>query len=190
MMPNPSAFRRACMGVPLVLLWLPGLLEAQQTSSSPSDTELRGELVRFADATIDVSVFARRLDAVPESLWRRIESAGKVSFLGQGSAEANERVHRRLEAIEGLRIEDVSDAADLPPVGVQIQEGDEIRLVWYHLTEDHGVAILADARAAYEPFALRILIPDPAVTQDDWWGLQAAVSKAGIRRVQIVSGRP
>ena len=63
-----------------------------------------------------------------------------------------------------------------------------LRLVWYDLTESEGVAILADARAADEAFTLRILIPNPNVTDEDWWGLQAALSRVGIRRVQILGG--
>lgn len=184
-----AVLRRIATALTLVVAWLPGPLRAQ-TPQATEPPELRGELVRFGDASIDVSVFARDVEAVPQSVRSRLQAVGTVSFLGEGSAEGNERAHRWLEGLEGLRIEDVSTAAELPPVGVQVQEGDQVRLVWYHMTESEGVAILADARAAYEPFALRILIPDPSVTQDDWWGLQAAVSKAGIRRVQIVSGQP
>jgi hypothetical protein len=172
-----------------VFVWLPGLLAAQ-TQAASDEPDLRGELVRYPDASVDVSVLARDLDAVPQSLWSRIAAGGAVSFLGQGSTHGNESTHQHLEGLRGLDVADVADASSLPPVGVQVQDGDVIRLVWYHLTETEGVAILADARAGYQPFPLRILIPDPTATAHDWWGLQAALSKAGIRRVQIISGRP
>ena len=83
----------------------------------------------------------------------------------------------------------VQSPSELEPIGVQVTEEDQVRLAWYDRTEDQGVAILADGRAADEEFSLRILIPNPTDT-DDWWGLQAALSQAGIRRVQILSGNP
>ena len=59
------------------------------------------------------------------------------------------------ETIDGRPVESSWQFAD-----------DEIRLAWYGLTEDEGVAILADGRAAEELFSLRILIPNPTDTDD------------------------
>ena len=151
---------------------------------------LRGELVRFPDGSVNVSVFAVDAEAIPPSLWNRLFQAKEVSFLGGGSPEVNESLRIRLAELSGLTtVSVVQSPSELEPVGVQVTKDDQIRLAWYDRTEDQGVAILADGRAADEQFALKILIPNHTRT-DDWWGLQAALSKAGIRRVQILSGRP
>jgi hypothetical protein len=118
-----------------------------------------------------------------------VRNAGEATFLPEGSTSLNDEVHRRLEdavGAGGVRI--VSALSGLRPFGVHVDRDGGLRLVWYDLTEDEGVAILADARAADEAFTLRILIPNPNVTDEDWWGLQAALSRVGIRRVQILGG--
>ncbi len=159
-------------------------------SSQPLDPALRGELVRFPDARVNVSVFAPTIESVPQALWNRIGQARQVFFLGKGSPGVNEELRVRIAQLPGIeRVTVVQDPSELEPVGVQVTGEDLIRLAWYDRSEDQGVAILADARAADEQFTLRILIPNPTDT-DDWWGLQADLSQAGIRRVQILSGRP
>jgi hypothetical protein len=166
----------------------PAALVAQGAQGEPAPT-LRGELVRFADATVQVSVFVERPAEVPEALWDRARSAGAAAFLPEGAPTLNEEVRARLEAALGATaIRSVTEASGLAPFGVHVAAEGGLRMVWYDLTEDQGVAILADARAADEAFTLRILIPNPNVTVEDWWGLQAALSRVGIRRVQILGG--
>ncbi len=154
------------------------------------ESTLRGELVRFPDGTVNVSVFASVASAIPESLWSRIGLAREVSFFSGGSEGVGEEIRARIAALPGgVSVRVVQSPSELEPIGVQVTEEDQVRLAWYDRTEDQGVAILADGRAADEEFSLRILIPNPTDT-DDWWGLQAALSQAGIRRVQILSGNP
>ncbi len=102
----------------------------------------------------------------------------------------NEAVHEHTASLAGARsVRVVATPSELDPVGVHVTEAGQVRLAWYGRTEDEGVAILAEARAADDQFTLRILIPNPTDTED-WWGLQAALSQVGIRRVQILSGDP
>ena len=170
---------------------LPFVVRPLEAQSIPAEEAvLRGELVRFPDARLNVSVFAGDAESIPLSLWGRIGEARDVSFFGGGSTEVNESVRTHLSKLPGIETVNVAgDPSELAPVGVQVTEDDEIRLAWYGLTEGQGVAILADGRAVDERFTLRILIPNSTDTED-WWGLQAALSQAGIRRVQILSGRP
>ena len=166
----------------------PATLQAQ--TDSEGVPVLRGELVRFPDGRINVSIFSPGLEPIPTSLWSRIGSAGGMAFLPEGGSEWDEAVLLHLRAIlsdAGVRL--VEAPSELPPVGVQITPEGALRLAWYDLEESEGVAILADGRAADPLFTLRIMIPNATET-DDWWGLQAALSQAGIRRVQILSGRP
>ena len=151
---------------------------------------LRGELVRFPDGSVNVSIFASVASGIPQSLWNRIGLAREVSFFPGGSERVGEEIRAQIAALPGgVSVRVVQSSSELEPIGIQVTGEDQIRLAWYDRTEDQGVAILADGRAADEEFALRILIPNPTDT-DDWWGLQAALSKAGIRRVQILSGNP
>jgi len=162
------------------------MAQAAQTEPEPT---LRGELVRFADATVQISVFVDRPADLPEALWDRARAAAPAAFLPEGAPSLNEEVRARLEAVLGATaIRTVTNASGLAPFGVHVGAEGGVRLVWYDLTESEGVAILADARAADEAFTLRILIPNPNVTDEDWWGLQAALSRVGIRRVQILGG--
>ncbi len=176
-----------------IRLWLLALTTAFPLAQSvygqgPGDSTVRGELVRFPDARVNVSVFVADVESIPSSLWDRISRAGNVAFFGGGSPEVNETVRSRTaSAASGLRV--VDDPSNLDPVGVQVTESGQIRLAWYGTDEEEGVRILADARAADDQFSLRILIPNPTET-DDWWGLQARLSQVGIRRVQILSGDP
>jgi hypothetical protein len=163
-------------------------LVAQAPQSDVPPT-LRGELVRFADATVQVSIFVDRPAELPEALWERVRTATTAAFLPEGEPSLNEEVRARLESILGAAaIRTVSVAPDLGPFGVHVSAEGGVRLVWYDLAEDQGVAILADAQAADDAFSLRILIPNPNVTEEDWWLLQAALSRVGIRRVQIQGG--
>jgi hypothetical protein len=166
----------------------PTVLMAQGAQSEP-EPKLRGELVRFADATVQISVFAAQPADLPEALWNRVRSAGAAAFLPAGSPAMNDEARTRLEGVLGAgQVRTVTEASELAPFGVHVSAEEGTRLVWYDLAEDEGVAILADARAADEAFTLRILIPTPNVTDEDWWGLQAALSRVGIRRVQILGG--
>jgi hypothetical protein len=172
----------------LSILTAPAALRAQSDQAEPDPT-IRGELVRFADATVQISVFADQPAQLPDALWERLRRAGQAAVLLDGPTALNEEVRRRLEEVVGAGgIRPASQASELEPLGVHVSEADGVRLVWYGLAEDDGVAILAEARAADESFALRILIPSPNVTEEDWWGLQAALSRVGIRRVQILGG--
>jgi hypothetical protein len=160
-----------------------------QTLQIEQEPTLRGELVRFADATVQVSIFASRPGDLPEVIWARARTMGAAGFLPGGFSGSNDEVRAQLQSILGAAgVRTVSEASELAPFGVEVGAEGGLRLVWYDLTEDEGVAILADARAADEAFTLRILIPTPNVTEEDWWGLQAALSRVGIRRVEILGG--
>jgi hypothetical protein len=175
----------------LLFLLAPISLSAQGVVVPEGESSLRGDLVRFPDARVEVSIFAETSGDIPESLWERIRVAGTVSFLAAGSPEVNDAAWNRLRGTVGVdNVLIVSDPSALTPLGVEVDGQDGIRLVWRRLAEEEGVAILADARAADEAFALRILIPDPTIESEDWWGLQAALSRVGIRRVHILSGSP
>ncbi len=185
-----ARFVGAFAAVSLDALFLAAPLAAQAPTSETRPT-LTGELRRFADASVEVSVFARDLADLPETLWSRVRSAGAVSFLPGGASEANDEARRQLDSRLGSgTVTTVTGASALAPLGVQVRGVDEVRVAWFGRTESEGVLILADAQAADPTFSLRIVIPDPTGTEQDWWGLQAALSQAGIRRVQIVSGTP
>jgi hypothetical protein len=159
-------------------------------SAVAGEATLTGELVRFPDASVNVSVFSPNLESIPLELWERVADSETVALLPGGDSGTNDGMEPRIrELLGGARVLVVTEAADLEPVGVQVTPENRIRLAWYGLSEQEGVAVLADARAVDAFFSLRILIPNPTDTED-WWGLQAALSQAGIRRVQILSGRP
>jgi hypothetical protein len=160
-----------------------------QAPRGEQEPTIQGELVRFADATVQVSIFASRVADLPEAIWARARSAGTAGILPKGPPSVNDEVRAHLESILGAAaVRTAREASELAPFGVEVGEEGGLRIVWYDLTEEEGVAILADARAADESFTLRILIPTPNVTEEDWWGLQAALSRVGIRRVQILGG--
>ncbi len=145
--------------------------------------------MRFPDAAVNVSVFAPDVGAVPGALWRRIAEAQVVRFHAAGSASANDAVRAHVASVFGTRaLREAEDPEEVAPVGIGVTSTDQLRLDWFGLTEDEGVEILAAARAMDEAFSLTIRIPDPT-DSEDWWGLQAALSQAGIRRVRILSGR-
>lgn len=158
---------------------------------SGDTVSLRGELVRNPDGTLDASVLAVATAAVPDALWTRIAEGGRVALFSPDGSPGGEVLGARLAELVGMnQVRRVADSESLPPVGAAIEPGGGVRLTWYRVPEAEGVAILADARAVEPEFSLRILILDSASDQENWWGLQAALSQAGIRRVQIVSGRP
>lgn len=151
---------------------------------------LTGELVRFPDAVVNVSVFAPDIGVVPAALWRRVTAAAVVRFHADGSPGANEVIRAQVAGLPGIgALREVEDPGETGPVGIGVTPKDQLRLDWNGVTEDEGVEILAAARAASEGFSLTIRIPNPTDTAD-WWGLQAALSQAGIRRVRILSGSP
>lgn len=167
---------------------LAGPLHAQTIPDGAATLE--GELVRFPDGRVNVSIFSPGIETVPPSVWARIEREASVALLQGGGAELNEAVFRHLSAIlPGERLRSIDDPSELDPVGVQVTPEGTLRIAWYDLDESEGVAILAAGREVDPLFTLRILIPNPTETED-WWGLQAALSQAGIRRVQILSGDP
>ena len=102
----------------------------------------------------------------------------------------DEVIRAQVAGLPGIgALREVEDSGETGPVGIGVTPKDQLRLDWNGLTEDEGVEILAAARAASEGFSLTIRIPNPTDTAD-WWGLQAALSQAGIRRVRILSGSP
>jgi hypothetical protein len=68
-------------------------------------------------------------------------------------------------------------------------EEDEEELFWVGLTDARAVEILRETRGTGLAISLDILLTEGAFLEDIW-GLQAALTQAGIRRVRIVSGVP
>ncbi|MDE0082836.1 MAG: hypothetical protein OXT72_09335 [Gammaproteobacteria bacterium] len=163
-------------------------LSGQPTSGA--DPRLTGELVRFTDGVVDVSVLATGVGAVPPSLWRRAADGVSVGFHAGGSPAANTAAREQVaDAVGSGLLEEVDGPGGAASVRIAVTADDQLRLNWHGLTEEEAVGILAVAREADGAFSLTIRIPDPTYTTD-WWGLQAALSQAGIRRVRIVSGDP
>ena len=175
--------RRACILPFVVAVPLSG-----QSSEGPGPG-LTGELVRFPDAVVDVSVFAPDFGVVPAALRRRIAEAEVVRFHAAGSPSVNEAIRAQVASAFGIgALREAAVPEEAGPVAIGVTSEDRLRLDWFGLKEHEGVEILAAARAMDEAFFLTIRIPDPT-DSEDWWGLQAALSQAGIRRVRIVSGR-
>lgn len=180
--------RRPLGGLVAAALFLGACALEGQSGEAAS---LRGELVRNPDGTLDASVIAVGVPSVPDALWDRIVGSGRVGLYVPAASPAGDVLASRLADLLGeSQVRRVLDVAALPPVGAEIEADGAVRLTWYRVPEAEGVSILADARAVEPEFSLRILILDSASDQEDWWGLQAALSQAGIRRVQILSGRP
>ena len=174
----------------IVALILCGAVPLSGQRASGPAPRLTGELVRFADGTVDVSVLATGVGAVPPTLWRRAAEGVSVGFHAGGSPAANEAAREQVAGIVGSGLlEEMDGSAGSSSVRIAVTADDRLRLDWHGLTEEEAVGILAVARMADAAFSLTIRIPEPTGTTD-WWGLQAALSQAGIRRVRIVSGDP
>lgn len=189
----PGLRRRPATGGPgltagVVALVLCGAVPLSGQPASGPGPRLTGELVRFADGTVDVSVLADGAGAVPPSLWRRAAEGVPVGFQAGGSPAANEAAREQVAGILGSRsLGEPDGSGEAGSVRIAVTADDRLRLDWHGLAEEEAVGILAAAREADGAFSLVIRIPDPTYTTD-WWGLQAALSQAGIRRVRIVSG--
>ena len=187
--------RRAVTGGPgltagVAALVLCGAVPLSGQPAFRADPRLRGELVRFADGVVDVSVLATGVGAVPPSLWRRAAEGVSVGFHAGGSPAANAAAREQVADVVGSGLlEEVDGPGGAISARIAVTADDRLRLNWHGLTEEEAVGILAVAREADGAFPLTIRIPDPTHTAD-WWGLQAALSQAGIRRVRIVSGGP
>jgi len=108
-------------------------------------------------------------------------------------------VRAEMRLVEGGRIDlaiFVADGVSLPStLQERIARGDgswlpgdgEAELVWRSIPEEEALVLLREGRQADDGFSLRILMA-PGVAFDDIWELQAALSQAGIRRVQFVTG--
>ena len=174
----------------VVALVLCGAVPLSGQPASGPGPRLTGELVRFADGGVDVSVVAVGVGAVPPSLWRRAAEGVPVGFHAGGSPGANEAAREQLAGVVGSGLlEEVDGSGEAVSVRITVTADDRLRVAWHGVTEEEAVGILAVAREAEGTFSLTIRIPDPTYTTD-WWGLQAALSQAGIRRVRIVSGDP
>ena len=191
----PGSRRRSVAGGPgltagVVALVLCGAAPLSGQPAAGPGPRLTGELVRFADGMVDVSVLAAGVGAVPPSLWRRAAEGSPVGFHAGGSPAANEAARDQVAGVLGSRpLEEPDGSGEAASVRVAVTADDHLRLDWHGLTEEEAVGILAAGREADGAFSLVIRIPDPTYTTD-WWGLQAALSQAGIRRVRIVSGDP
>lgn len=180
--------RRLTAGI--VALVLCGSAPLSGQPASGPGPRLTGELVRFADGVVDVSVLATGVGAVPPSLWRRAAEGVRIGFHAGGSPAANEAARGQVASVLGSgSLEEADGSGEAASVRIAVTPDDRLRLAWRGLTEEEAVGILAVAREAEGAFLLTIRIPEPTDTTD-WWGLQAALSQAGIRRVRIVSGDP
>ena len=191
----PGLRHRAVTGGPgitagvVALIFCGALPLSGQPASGPTP-RLTGELVRFADGMVDVSVLATGVGAVPPSLWRRAARGVPVGFHAGGSPAANEAAREEVAGVVGSgSLEESDGSGEAASVQIAVTAEDRLRLDWHGFTEEEAVRILAVAREADGAFSLTIRIPDPTETTD-WWGLQAALSQAGIRRVRILSGDP
>ena len=187
--------RRGVRGGPglaagVVALFLCGAVPLSGQRASGPAPRLTGELVRFADGMVDVSVLATGVGAVPPSLWRRAAERVSVGFHAGGSPAANDAAREEVAGVVGSgSLQELDVSGEAASVRIVVTADDRLRLDWHGLTEEEAVGILAVAREAEGAFSLTIRIPEPTDTMD-WWGLQAALSQAGIRRVRIVSGDP